>query len=94
MSRKKKFTPGPWEVKKYATLSVVDITAGSSNWQVAENILLKDANLISAAPELLEFAEDKCNTCCAKHRNNVKDEYCDTCVLGGIIAKAYGEKQP
>jgi hypothetical protein len=86
---------------------IMDVGGKDQEGQIAEaKYLITDpeeikanAHLISAAPELLEFAEDKCNICFARWQGDhydmtndeIRQEVCCNCHLGKILAKAYGE---
>jgi hypothetical protein len=69
-----KHTPGPWMVRENGGKGeLVGIYANDSSWFIAEEILLKNAELIAKAPELLEEntrlkADNKCLTDLVKIR--------------------------
>ena len=100
--REKKFMPGPWKVERenihigsIATCHGDDdgwFEVWTSNWQDGVN-QGANANLISAAPELLEALEEM-----QKQIKQVEDgdklyTGFDTELIDHAIAKAYGETQ-
>lgn len=100
MSREKKFTPGQWTPHHHLTDCVTFIGPEGE-----ENLFIKnsdgyfacqnehDANLIAAAPGLLEALEGMCDiwktVCdCNGHDPNHMSQFGRAI---GVIAKAYGE---
>jgi hypothetical protein len=86
--RKKEFTAGPWKTHNLdlANRKIHQIVGPIT---IKKEVSIYDANLISAAPELLEACEDSCGRC--QYSNNI--EHCDNlhCLVRAAIAKAYGE---
>ena len=53
-----KHSQGPWRLIKHNGCNLYGGKSPSSDWFIFENALEKDANLIAAAPELLEALQD------------------------------------
>lgn len=93
-----KFTPGPWEFKKdgdcfYVYSAVQQLPRDGSRLALCMIHNESDANLIAAAPEMLEALK----SCLPEHRMGdcYSDDYQNLCVCGrekieNVIAKAEG----
>ena len=51
--KKQQHTLGNWSIKE-SGLGDIDIISDRSNWFIAKDVLIHDARLIVAAPEMLE----------------------------------------
>jgi hypothetical protein len=103
MSREKKWTPGPWELDEdtrpaeVCTVHHLDSAQGwvyirgeIGYWEADGKENLANANLIAAAPELLDELEKQCFRCFQDQLCNIPDD-CRDCTTRKAIAKAYGE---
>ncbi len=78
-------TPGPWKTISCGQYHVfiASEAQGFTKWPVAEKLLLRDASLIAAAPEMLAALEDV--------QDFLKQSGYRTDIVKQAIAKAKGE---
>jgi hypothetical protein len=92
-TKETKHTPGPWIQERYtARLPGGDVIADCRSRYLDDSILLANARLISAAPDLLEVAKG-----CLGYLENIPDLYSQPdeawlAPLRAAIAKAEGRE--
>ena len=90
----RKYTPGPWVATHNGFYC--DIKPGGDTQSLAsahDNAYPgggaeANANLIAAAPELLEELEKRCAAC--RRMTGTTDDDCEKCSMGIVISKALG----